>query len=587
MKFSLFHALRHFSIQKQLFIIYIPLIFLSALTVGMILIVDSTKLTTQNYKHLSELNAQRVKSIVFDTTNILYNTSTSLSSDIDLRKILSNKYESKQEFINAANSYKRIKEVRYLQTSISDIKIYTTNETIPNYTYFQQADESIQQTEWFQRAMNRRDAFFMTMPSEKQNSQLVLYSQLPLPLSDDEAVLEVKLDYNYLTNRLSNLSYDVELQLNQDALFYSDSINEVGAPAHFQADIPQTVTEYFTEFEDKRVLVAQNYLRTSNDSDIIYIYSVDDEAYYNLQANLIRWCIVLISVIIITLFIVFLFARFFANRIKRLQLAVYHATIEDYDFFQNISGEDEVSQISLDFHKIIQRIKRKEEEIYEARISEKELLNHQQQIEFNILAGQINPHFLFNTLETIRMMSLTSGNKEVAYAIKLLAKSMRNTLEVHGTKLTTLELALDAVNTYVEIQQMRFGDRVNFTMDIAENIDITKVKILPLLIQPIVENAISHGLERLTTKGLVTLSIKKEDSDIWIYVQDNGIGIPSDQLLSLQKKIESSSSHSKKSIGLQNVNHRAKITYGDKYGLTITSTKNTGTLVTLYIKEID
>src|SRR5699024_7472683 len=122
------------------------------------------------------------------------------------------------------------------------------------------------------------------------------------------------------------------------------------------------------------------------------------------------------AVLLITFLIVLLFARFFTNRIQQLQQAVKHASIEDYDFFQNINGDDEISQISRDFHIIIQRIKRKEEEIFQARISEQELLTQQQQMEFSILAGQINPHFLFNTLETIRMTALISGNTDVAYA---------------------------------------------------------------------------------------------------------------------------------------------------------------------------
>ena len=100
-------------------------------------------------------------------------------------------------------------------------------------------------------------------------------------------------------------------------------------------------------------------------------------------------------------------------------------------------------------------------------------------MEFNILAGQINPHFLFNTLETIRMMALTSGNSDVVYAIKLLAKSMRYTLEAHGTKRTSLEESLDAVHVYVKIQRMRFGDRVNFSYSVSNEIDQKKSKYCP------------------------------------------------------------------------------------------------------------
>lgn len=324
----------------------------------------------------------------------------------------------------------------------------------------------------------------------------------------------------------------------------------------------------------------------SNKEDIITIYSADTNAYSNLHANLIRWSTIVLVILITTFIIVFLFARFFTKRISQLQQAVYFASIEDYDFFQNISGEDEISQISLDFHKIIQRIKKKEEEIYRSRLAQQELLTQQQQMEFNILAGQINPHFLFNTLETIRMMALTSGNSDVVYAIKLLAKSMRYTLEAHGTKRTSLEESLDAVHVYVKIQRMRFGDRVNFSYSVSNEIDQKEVQILPLLIQPLVENAISHGLEGITYPGFVRLTITKDGHDLVIVVQDNGSGIPPEKLEHLQQKIKTPSTHAKKNIGLANVNHRVKMFYGPEYGLTIESVLGSGTQVTLRIHDL-
>lgn len=106
-------------------------------------------------------------------------------------------------------------------------------------------------------------------------------------------------------------------------------------------------------------MLTKSTLPMSNKEDIITIYSADTNAYRNLRANLIRWSTIVLVILITTFIIVFLFARFFTKRISQLQQAVYFASIEDYDFFQNISGEDEISQISLDFHKIIQRIKKK------------------------------------------------------------------------------------------------------------------------------------------------------------------------------------------------------------------------------------
>lgn len=586
MKRSFVKHLNQFSIRRQLFIIYLPIIILSTVTIGLMLVWDSTKQLTGNYQHLTELNAQRVKSILFDTTNTLTNSASTLSNDTHLRTILTTAFSEEQEAADTINEYERIDEIRSLQTSIADLTIYTTNETIPDYKFFRQADDAIKESLWYQRAMKQPDAFLMTSEQEGEMNRLTLYKNLPLPLSEERAVLAIQIDYNYLSNRLRNSSYKLELQLNDDVNFYSDTINQVGEPIRFSSDSELSTADTFLKKNDDRFLIAKSTLPMSNKEDIITIYSADTNAYSNLRANLIRWSTIVLVILITTFIIVFLFARFFTKRISQLQQAVYFASIEDYDFFQNISGEDEISQISLDFHKIIQRIKKKEEEIYRSRLAQQELLTQQQQMEFNILAGQINPHFLFNTLETIRMMALTSGNSDVVYAIKLLAKSMRYTLEAHGTKRTSLEESLDAVHVYVKIQRMRFGDRVNFSYSVSNEIDQKEVQILPLLIQPLVENAISHGLEGITYPGFVRLTITKDGHDLVIVVQDNGSGIPPEKLEHLQQKIKTPSTHAKKNIGLANVNHRVKMFYGPEYGLTIESVLGSGTQVTLRIHDL-
>ncbi|MER2005551.1 sensor histidine kinase [Enterococcus casseliflavus] len=586
MKHSFVKHLNQFSIRRQLFIIYLPIIILSTVTIGLMLVWDSTKQLTGNYQHLTELNAQRVKSILFDTTNTLTNSASTLSNDTHLRTILTTSFSEEQEAADTISEYERIDEIRSLQTSIADLTIYTTNETIPDYKFFRQADDAIKESLWYQRAMKQPDAFLMTSEQEGEMNRLTLYKNLPLPLSEESAVLAIQVDYNYLSNRLRNSSYKLELQLNDDANFYSDTINQVGEPIRFSSDSELSTADTFLKKNDDRFLIAKSTLPMSNKEDIITIYSADTNAYRNLRTNLIRWSTIVLVILITTFIIVFLFARFFTKRISQLQQAVYFASIEDYDFFQNISGEDEISQISLDFHKIIQRIKKKEEEIYRSRLAQQELLTQQQQMEFNILAGQINPHFLFNTLETIRMMALTSGNSDVVYAIKLLAKSMRYTLEAHGTKRTSLEESLDAVHVYVKIQRMRFGDRVNFSYSVSNEIDQKEVQILPLLIQPLVENAISHGLEGITYPGFVRLTITKDGHDLVIVVQDNGSGIPPEKLERLQQKIKTPSTHAKKNIGLANVNHRVKMFYGPEYGLTIESVLGSGTQVTLRIHDL-
>lgn len=579
MKFSIFRKLSQFSIRKQLFIIYIPLVFLSTVLIGLYLVVDSTKQLTANYQYLADLNAQRVKSVLFDTTNTLYNTVFSLSNDMELRDLLSEEFATDLEAMKVIDDYDAVEEARSRQTAISKLTIFSTNASLPDYRFIQAANEDIQQTAWYQQAMNQSSAFLLTLPDEYGANRLSLIKSLPLPLSDEKAVLTIQLDYNYLRNRLRNSTYYLELQLNDDPLFYSDQIQHVGTPLSLTTDAAVQPAH------NKSAIVSSKSLAFNNQDDIIHIYSADFEAYLNLKSNLTRWGSIVAVVLSVTFLVIILFARFFTNRIHQLQQAVSHASIEDYDFFQNINGEDEISQISLDFHVIIQRIKKNEEEIFQARLSEQELLTQQQQMEFSILAGQINPHFLFNTLETIRMTALMAGNTDVAYAIRLLATSMRNTLKTHGTQLVSLEEDLDALHVYVKIQRLRFGDRVNFSYSVANDIDQAKKILLPLMIQPLIENSITHGLESITYPGYVRLNAVKDGEDIIITIQDNGSGIPEGDLMQLQEKIKKPSTKSQKNIGLANVNHRAKLFYGENYGLTISSVENIGTTVILRIRD--
>ena len=139
-----------------------------------------------------------------------------------------------------------------------------------------------------------------------------------------------------------------------------------------------------------------------------------------------------------------------------------------------------------------------------------------------MLSNQINPHFLFNTLETIRMKAISASDKEVANMLKLLASLLRYNLSVRG-KPVPLYNELEAIQNCLAIQHMRFGNRISY--DIVTMCDVKKLDILPLLIQPIVENSFSHGLEDKVSGGFIYIIISSENVNhcdrITICVKDN------------------------------------------------------------------
>ena len=160
-------------------------------------------------------------------------------------------------------------------------------------------------------------------------------------------------------------------------------------------------------------------------------------------------------------------------------------------------------------------------------------------------------------------------------------------MENTGTDSTTLAKELEYVEVYLSIQKIRFGDRVNYTIQYSEDMDLNDYKILPLLLQPVVENAVIHGLERNLLNGQIIINISKPaDNLLFIKISDNGKGMNADSLKELNNRINSASLDSASSIGLYNINQRIKLLYGAEYGITFTSQLNEGTTVTLIIPAI-
>lgn len=281
------------------------------------------------------------------------------------------------------------------------------------------------------------------------------------------------------------------------------------------------------------------------------------------------------------------FTSYFTGRVSTLRQVMHQASNEDYDFKEIVRGDDELSEAFADLEIMVQRIKEKDALMYRTMLNEQELVNEQQKMEFKMLASQINPHFLYNTLETIRMKAYTAGDREAATAIKLLGKSMRYVLENSGTAFTSLQNELNHIEIYMKIQKLRFGEKFDYAFDVEGGLDVSRCIILPLLLQPVVENAIMHGLEEKETGGMVTIRIARvaESGKICIAVSDNGCGMRPEALERLRADIVTKNPEKKESIGLYNINQRVKLCYGSMYGMTIDSERDRGTTITLHLPE--
>lgn len=197
------------------------------------------------------------------------------------------------------------------------------------------------------------------------------------------------------------------------------------------------------------------------------------------------------------------------------------------------------------------------------------------------LQSQINPHFLFNTLETInwKIYSLanktTQANKMVGDLSDILKYCLDDPLHT-----VTLEDEIKNTRSYIEIQKVRYRDK--FEVIWKYNEDTLKIRVMKLILQPLIENAINHGIKDREDKGFIKIKVYTKPEKLIISVIDNGIGIPPEKLKSIRENLKKEYGYSE-NIGLYNINQRLIIKYGEEYGAKINSKEGFGTVVSLYI----
>lgn len=242
---------------------------------------------------------------------------------------------------------------------------------------------------------------------------------------------------------------------------------------------------------------------------------------------------------------------------------------------------------------------REEAEVLE-QMKEKAAVNNtamilKKEAELHALQNQINPHFLYNTLEIIRSKALIHGVDDVAEMTEALGTLFRYYINRPG-EMATIEEELDNVENYVLIQKYRFPNRFRFEVHIEDQeLGILKRMIPVLTIQPLVENAISHGLSNCTEGGLIQVYIHMCDDDqVYIIIMDNGVGIDEETLAKMRYKLHnpdmdvSVNKIKEKSpgIAMDNVNRRIRFYFGEEYGIEIQSTLGVGTNVVVRLPNV-
>lgn len=272
--------------------------------------------------------------------------------------------------------------------------------------------------------------------------------------------------------------------------------------------------------------------------------------------------------ILIILYILFFSFRY-TEPIIKMRHVMNKAEQGDLNVRTKVTSSDEIGQLGNSLNNMIAEM-----QVLIDKLVKKE--QEKMEVELEALHAQINPHFLYNTLNTIKWMAKIQGNKSVSTAITALIKLLRISINL-GTDMITLDKEIEYVQNYIIIQKLRFNESINVGYDVDEScFDILVPK---LILQPIVENSIIYGIEYGKSDLNIQIRVFRENSNLIIEIADDGPGIENEVLANILKSTSDKNKFSK--VGLNNVNQRIKLYCGDEYGLGIETELGKGTKVTV------
>lgn len=330
----------------------------------------------------------------------------------------------------------------------------------------------------------------------------------------------------------------------------------------------------YTENGEENYL-AYNYIEEQN----WYLVTRIPAAIYKQNKMLLR-AIIFFSIIALLAFffaVSFMSARILKS-VKQLNTSIKDFGDGNFNTQCKITTNDEIGELGRTYNSMVDKIN----ELIKKEYRQTLLKQH---AELESLRMQINPHFFYNTLETINWMARINGIDEVVDVAKAMGDLMR--LAISGPEFITMEAEVTSISSYIKILNHRFGDTLEFNINVEK--ELGNLYLPKLIIQPILENAFIHGIAEKHSKGKgkITISITLENNDlIKILVEDNGVGIIPEKLKSIQSQHDDEQSQNV-DLGIHNVDRRLKLYFGNQYGVRIESIVNVGTKVMIEFPSSD
>lgn len=533
------------------------------------------QITSQYMKNIEEKLQQYRKSLeVIANNTVILNTLT----DETLNPYDKGELVSKE--VNNSLLLEKQSEVRncMIYSSVQDCKIYGRRASM-----MQQASREV----WYLQERAMKDdcfSYFALKDSEPILSLVKDIEELDTEHLSRSQLGIIKLDVAMkrlfvpaATDSEENATYDVIVYKNEgeDAKILYQTLKENGSEIlkKYWSDTAKEETGANSEGLIDTYTVAG---QTLEDYGLNLLFLFDNQDSLEKRAEIIETILPLLLLLMIAVTgVIYWYSEDFSSRVELLVKKFRRAETGDLSVSEKISGTDEIAVLDQQFNRMLGKLDQLIKTSYVQKLENKEA-------QLKNLQLQINPHFLYNTLETISSIAAVKQVFVVCDICGKLGEIFRYSLGKDYGELVPLEQEMTHIKNYMFIQKIRYGDRLQVFYNI--DVDAAHVYIPRFILQPIVENAISHGLSNLTSVGTLEVSAFEKKDRLYIEIEDDGEGMVREKVAEITRFINTAKPvEGKKNIGIRNVNQRIKLAYGEAYGITIRSAPYQGSRFTIQL----
>lgn len=567
--------MNNYKLNKKLLFLYVVCVLLPLIVTDSVVIYIALHTEEVKQQHMMEND---VNAVQFSFSNSI-ESAASVVKAVDTNEYIDNflneKYESSLSYFVACNKAKNLL-FNNIGGDSSRMTIYADNETITNGGKFSRLS-SIKDEEWYQYMVQTGCNTCVYTYYDQSRSPVVGAKRKILFLrrmncygSGCEKVVKIELDYSALVRGLVKMNYESPIYICSDGkILYSNDGKSSSTGMDFLPFIYEDQVGY-----EKEMTV---YGKT------LQIYALKSKA--NIVDSMLQNApLILLLVLINAVFpLTFMVAinRSLTTRIRELGQAFESVDQDRLVSIACVRGKDEIGALMQNYNRMVDRTNELIQTVYKDRLKKQEMDIARQHAELLALHSQINPHFLFNALESIRMHSIIKQEYETADMVSKLAVMTRQNVD-WGEELVEIRREMEFVEAYLGLQKYRFGDRLSYQLDVTE--DCRELRLPKLTVVTFVENACVHGIERKTTPGWIFVRISRDEEELCIEVEDTGDGMDEQTVEILNEKLQNPSIEQlkdKSRVGMLNASLRIKMLTSGNYRISIESEQGVGTMIQL------